>query len=214
MRKKIATAAMIGGIGLTGGLLIGPGLASAADSTTSSSTGVSHRLTAIKDALKGLVADKTITQAQADEVATTLDESLPQRGDGHRGGGRHGGPGRLSPAEVAKVLGLTPAELRTQLEAGKTLAQIAAANGVTKAALIDGLVKAEQTQLAQAVTDGTITQAQADKVKASLRERITDKVDRVAKGQRGDRDNDGPPAADAPGDGSTATPSSTSSSSA
>lgn len=183
MRKKIATAAIIGGIGLTGGLLVGPGLASAADGTTSSSTGVSHRLTAIKDALKGLVADKTITQAQADKVATTLNESLPQ--GGKRG---HGGPGRIAPAEVAKVLGITVEELRTQLQAGKTLAEVASASGVSKADLIDGLVKAEEAQLAQAVTDGKLTQAQADTIKSSLKERITARVDQA----KGDKAGKGP----------------------
>ena len=216
MRKKIATAAIIGSIGLTGGLLIGPGLASAADSTTGTSTGVSGRLTAIKDALKSLVTDKTITQAQADKVATTLDQNLPQRGEGMGGGrqGGPGGPGRMGQGEAAKVIGITPAELRAQLEAGKTLAQIATANGVSKADLIAGLVKAEEAQLAQAVTDGKITQAQADKVKATLKDRVTTRVDQVGKAERGghrggDRDDATAPSGDA-----TATPSSTSSSNA
>ncbi len=206
MRTKIATAALIGGLGLTGGLLIGPGLASAADST--SSTTVSGRLAAIKDALKGLVADKTLTQAQADKVATTLDTALPHRG---HGGGRHGG-GAIGHTAVAKVLGITEAELHTQLEAGKTLTQIAAAKGIAKATLIDNLVKAGEERLAQAVTDGTLTQAQADVLKGTLKARVTAKVDRVGHaggGHRGGR-HGGLPGDDA----TTATPSSTTSSTA
>lgn len=184
MRTKIATAALIGGLGLTGGLLIGPSLATAADSTTST-TG-SGRIAAIKDALKGLVSDKTLTQAQAEKVATTLDTALPHRGDGMRDGrrgGRHGG-GALGPDVVAKVLGLTAAELRTQLDAGKTLTQIAAAKGISKATLIDNLVKAGQDTLAQAVTNGRLTQAQADVLTSTLRDRITSKVDRAGHGPR------------------------------
>lgn len=191
MRKKIATAAVIGGIGLTGGLLVGPGLASAADSTTSStSTGVSGRLSTIKDALKGVVADKTITQAQADKVATALDDNLPKRefGRGGHGPGMRG-PAHLSPSDVAKALGITPAELRTQLQAGKTLAQIATARGISKDTLIADLGKAAEAELAAAVKDGRITQAQADKVRATLEDRITAKVDRVAKGPRAGRDH-------------------------
>ncbi|MEO6205921.1 MAG: hypothetical protein ABIO67_11155, partial [Mycobacteriales bacterium] len=191
MRKKIATAAIIGGIGLTGGLLVGPGLASAADSTdgTSSSTGVSGRLNAFKDALKGLVSDKTITQAQADKVATTLNEGLPERGRGGHGGGMRG-PAHLDADAVAKVLGVTPAELRTQMRAGKTLAQIATAQGVSKDTLVADLVKAAEAELATAVKDGKITQAQADKIKPTLTDRITEQVDRVAKAPRGDRGGD------------------------
>ena len=206
MRTKIATAALIGGLGLTGGLLIGPGFASAADSTTT--TTVSGRLAALKDALKGLVADKTLTQAQADKVATTLDTALPHRGDGLRGG-RHGG-GALAPAVVAKVLGLTEAELHSQLEAGRTLTQIAAAKGISKATLIDDLVTAGEANLARAVTDGTLTQAQADVLKGTLKARVTAKVDRVGRSggeRRGGRHGD------LPGDdATTATPSSTTSS--
>lgn len=189
MRKKIATAALIGGIGLTGGLLVGPGLASAAGSTdgTNSSTGVSGRLNAFKDALKGLVSDKTITQAQADKVATTLDQNLPERGRGGHGPGKRG-PAHLRPDDVAKVLGITPAELRTQLRAGKTLSQIATSQGISKDTLIANLVKAAETELATAVKDGKITQGQADKIKPTLKDRITEQVDRVAKGPRGDRD--------------------------
>ncbi len=199
MRKKIATAAVIGGIGLTGGLLVGPGFASAAGSTdgTSSSTGVSGRVNAFTEALKGLVSDKTITQAQADKVATTLDEKLPQRGHGGPGPGQRG-PGHLRPDTVAKVLGLTPAELRTQLQAGKTLSQIATSQGISKDTLIANLVKAAEAKLASAVEAGRITQAQADRIKATLKDRITEQVDRVAKGPRGDGDRQGPPRDAAP----------------
>ena len=206
MRTKIATAALIGGIGLTGGLLIGPGFASAADSTTT--TTVSGRLAAIKEALKGLVADKTLTQAQADKVATTLDTALPHRGDGPRGG-RHAG-GALRPDVVAKVLGITETELHTQLRAGKTLAQIAAAKGISKATLIDDLVQAAEERLAQAVTDGKLSQAQADVLKGTLKARVTEKVDRVGRGPG--RDHGGPPPAGDADDNRSVTPSSTTSS--
>ena len=95
MRKKIAVIAVAGGIGLTGGLLIAPSVATAADN---GSTSVSGRLGALKDALKGLVTDGTLTQAQADKVATTLDEQLPKRGPGGPGGpGKPGAFGLRGP---------------------------------------------------------------------------------------------------------------------
>jgi hypothetical protein len=205
MRKKIAVVALAGGLGLTGGLLVSPGIATAADSGTS--TGVGGRLAAIKDALKGLVSDKTLTQEQADKVAVTLNKQLPKRGPGRPGFGGPRGGAHLHPDAVAKVLGITEVELRTQLEAGKTLAQIAAANKVSKADLISGLVAAAKADLADDVKAGRLTQAQADEVSKTLTARITEKVDRVGPGPRGRRHHDGPPPVQAPQDG-TAEPSS------
>ena len=211
MRTKIATAALIGGLGLTGGLLVAPGLATADDTGTTTSaatsTGVGGRLAALKDALKGLVTDKTLTQAQADKVAATLDARLPRRGPG-----RPGGPGLLARAAVAKALGLTESELHTQLEAGKTLAQIAQAKSISKATLIADLIKAAEAQLDLAVKEGRLTQAEADAKKATLSARITARVDEVGHGPRGGRHHRGPAPTDtAPTDPSTAdaSPSST-----
>ena len=200
MRTKIATVALAGGLALTGGLLIAPGIAAAAD--PSPGTGVGGRLTAIKDALKGLVTDKTLTQAQADKVAATLDAQLPRRGPGHK---HHGA--RLTAEAVAKVLGIPVEELRTQQQAGKTLAQIAEAEGISKTTLIDGLVKAAEAELDAAVKDGRLTQAQADQMKTGLRARITEKVDKVGGPGRHGRHHRGPAPDEVPS--GTVTPSGT-----
>lgn len=188
MRTKLAIVAVAGGIGLTGGLLLGPGVATAADS---GSSGVSSRLTALKDALKGLVDDKTITQSQADAVAKTLDQQLPQHGPGRfgpRGGGAH-----LHPEAVAKALGLTLDELRTQAQAGRTLTQIAQSKGISKATLVDRLVAAAKADIAGDVEAGRLTQAQADAIHEDLAARIGEKVDRVPRAGRGGPGHDGGP---------------------
>jgi hypothetical protein len=209
MRKKIAVIALASGIGLTGGLLVGPGIATAADTETGAATGVGGRLAAIKDALKGLVTDKTLTQEQADKVATTLDQSLPKRGPGGPRGHHPGRPGgHLRPEAVAKALGVTVQELRTQLQAGKTLAQIAATKSISKDELVRRLVAAAEADLAADVKAGRMTQARADEIKPTLKARITEKVDQVGPGPRG---HHGPPpgedAPDAPS-GTDAEPSS------
>lgn len=205
MRKQIVTFALAGSLGLTGAALLSPTLASAQTPSPSASSPVTDRLTAIKDALKGLVGDDTITQAQADQVAQTLAEQLPARGGhgGHGGHGPHGG--RVSPEATAAVLGISVQELQTQREAGRTLAQIAEAEGVAKADLVKGLVAAAEEQLAADVAAGELTQAQADEVQAGLTERITQQVDSVGRGGRG---HHGPRGGD---DDADATPGSTAS---
>jgi hypothetical protein len=93
-------------------------------------------------------------------------------GPGGRGFGHGAGGDELTAA--AGYLGLTESALVTQLEAGKTLAQIAGAtSGKTVAGLVDALVAAEKTEIAAAVTAGRLTQAQADQVIATLNDRFT-----------------------------------------
>ncbi len=67
---------------------------------------------------------------------------------------------------VAKALNLTPTQLFEQLHSGKTLQEIAQAQGVEWQKVIDamnaGRIQAMKDWIAQAVADGKITQAQAD----------------------------------------------------
>ena len=197
MRTKIAAVALTAGLAAGGVALVIPGSAFAAGSTTSTPSTpttspptsttdpAAHRLSNIKDALKGLVSNGTITQAQADKVASTLSTSHRMR-DGWPGGrGMRGA--HLSPGALAGVLGITTTELRTQLQAGKTLTQIAQTKGISKADLIDKLVAAAKTQLAADVKAGTMTQAQADTATSALTAGITNRVDQV-RPARGDHD--------------------------
>ena len=73
-------------------------------------------------------------------------------------------------------LGLTAAQLRTQLHSGKTLAQIATAQGKDPAKLVDALVNAETAQLDKAVQAGKLTAAQEQQILANLKQRVTDLV--------------------------------------
>ncbi len=184
MRKRLVTTvagtALAGSLGLAGAVLL-PAAAQA-----DPGSGVGGRLSALTDALKGLVTDGTLTQAQADKVASTLQATPPQRAAGDQ---RAAGPGgrEAGAQEIADLLGLTPAQLRTELQSGKTLAQVAAAHGVAKQALIDSLVAAGQQRLTEAVAAGRLTQAQADARKAGLAAEVADRVDRTGppRGGRG-----------------------------
>ena len=113
---------------------------------------------------------------------------------GHGPGGRHGGPGRfgakVSLETAATTIGISEDDLRTALQDGQTLAEVATANGVEPQAVIDALVAEATTRLDQAVTDGRIEQADADARKAELTERITTAVNEgfpATAGRRGPR---------------------------
>ena len=163
MRKKliIATAAgvlTVSGLAVAVPALAAPGAAGSA-------------VDRITDALSGLVEDGSLTQEQADEVATTLSEA----GIGDWWGGERGGWPGLSAAATA--LGMTEDELRSALEAGDTtLAEVAEEQGVAVDTLIDALVQASKDRLDQAVEDGRLTQEEADERLADLEQRITELV--------------------------------------
>ncbi len=164
MRKKLVVAAAAGALTLTGLAVAVPAVA-ATDETDDTSTSVVDR---IKDALAGLVDDGSISQEQADEVATTLSEA-DLGWHGH-----HGGWFGLDTA--AETLGMTEDELRTALQAeGASLAKVAEEKGVAVDTLVDALVKASQEGIAKAVQDG-MPQQVADERLADLQQQVTDWV--------------------------------------
>ena len=199
MRNKtsnVVLAALLGLGGLGTGVVVAPAIAAAATSESTTTAAVGDRLSRIKDALGGLVTDGTITQGQADKVASTLDEALPRRGPGghHGGPGRHrGGPGGGRHLDTAATaLGTSVEELRAALEKGQSLTGVAESKGVSKETLINALVEAEKQNLAEKVTEGDITQAEADKRSAEFTGKVTARVEREG---RPSRDRRGAPPA-------------------
>ncbi|GEA15332.1 MAG: hypothetical protein PWR22_26 [Moorella sp. (in: firmicutes)] len=70
--------------------------------------------------------------------------------------------------EIATALGITPQELRQEIQAGKTLEQIATEKGLTLAQLKEKLINEAKTQLDQAVASGKLTRDKADKILNNL----------------------------------------------
>ncbi len=165
MHKRTASIILASTLAVGGGAVAFTP-ANAADSDNP----VKSRLAGIKSALTGLVTDGTLTQEQADKVAATLDDKLPEGRPGHGGmRGEH-------LAAAAKALGLTETELRAELKDGKSLAAVAKAEGVDTDVLVKALVADAEAKLDAAVKDDKITQEQADKRKETLTERITDSI--------------------------------------
>ena len=96
-------------------------------------------------------------------------------GFGHFGG--HFGPfAGLDTA--ASYLGLDEDELRDRLADGKSLADVAKAEGTSVDGLVDALVADAEQRIDAAVDDGRLTNEQASDVKEDLREVVTDFVNR------------------------------------
>jgi hypothetical protein len=166
-------------------LQAGKTLAQVAGATSGkSAAGLIDALVAAEQAeLDADVAAGRITRAQADAILPTLKARVTAHvnstGPAHDGPGHgHGGPGGDDFAAAASYLGVTEAALSRQLQAGRTLAQVAhATNGKSAAALIDALVAHETTEIDAAVAAGTVTQAQRDQIVPTLKARFTALVD-------------------------------------
>ena len=118
------------------------------------------KATMLKARLQTLVDDGTLTSSQLDAVVAALEAARPM-GGGHEGRGHggqnHGGARgekrqeRLTTA--AEAIGITAEELKTAIEGGQTIAQVAEANGKSVQSVIDALVAQATTDLTQRITD-------------------------------------------------------------
>lgn len=184
MKRTLAAGTLVAALGLTGAAVLGPAVASADPAGEG-------RMSMLREALQGLVSDGTLNDAQADKVAERLAEVAPPRGmGGGMGmggpGGRGHGPGRgghgvgMPAAEkIAEAAGVTVEELHEARHDGQSLAEIAAAQGISRDTLIERLVTLAEERLAKAVAAGRLTAEQAEERKAGLEERIGTMVDRT-----------------------------------
>lgn len=122
------------------------------------------------------VASAQTADSDADTDNAESTESTEERTrDGRRGAGRgHRGGGGCG--NVAELLGLEPEELRAQLDAGATLAEVAEANGVDADELVDLMVAEATERLDEKVADGRLTEDEAAERLADKAERIEDRV--------------------------------------
>ena len=78
---------------------------------------------------------------------------------------------------MAEAIGIDAEELRAALEDGQTPAEVAEANGVSRADLVDALVADITEHVNQAVEDGELTQDEADERLADVEEHANAIVD-------------------------------------
>ncbi len=120
---------------------------------------------ALSDRVDEAVAAGRLSKAEGDALKERIQsEDFPVFGGLHRGLGHIGFFGDLDAA--ASYLGLTESQLRSQLQDGKSLAQVARDQGKS----VDGLV------------DALVAAAKENSVLADLRERIKNRVEATGLG--------------------------------
>jgi polyhydroxyalkanoate synthesis regulator phasin len=109
--------------------------------------------------------------------------------------GRHRGPGRsmVNPLDdAATALGISAQELRTELEAGKSIATIASEKGKSLDEVKAAMIRDAMARIDQAVTDGKLTAEQGAAWKADLSQKIDRIVEQEGLPMRGGRGHRGP----------------------
>jgi hypothetical protein len=179
-------------------------LADAAKTLDTTPERLRDALAAAEDAqLDEAVKDGALTQAQADAIKQRRQESgrvlgIPHgHGPGFGGRGLHrrpGGPRGGGPvADVAKALGISVRQLFTRLRDGKTIAQIAKAEGKSLADVKATVRAAEKQRLDASVKAGRLTQSQADEILSHVDDRLDHLgEERLGRGRRGHHGPPGP----------------------
>ena len=129
---------------------------------------------ALEDRVDAAVAAGRLTKEQGDELKQRIES-----GDFPLFGGPAFGPGFGPPHmffhgldSAATYLGLSDDELHTQLESGKTLAQIAKAQGKSVDGLKQALLADTKQKLDAAVKTGDLTAAEEKRILQDLEQRV------------------------------------------
>lgn len=126
-----------------------------------------------KQMLDQAVQQGGITKEQADEIAGRPFGSFGWFGD--FSGKKHDGKAIIrvrANDETAKILGLTPDQLKSEIESGKKLPEIIADHGLTAEQFHQKMLEIKKEALAKAVSEGKLSQEQADKMIQRIKQRF------------------------------------------
>ena len=133
--------------------------------------------TALSDRVDAAVAAGRLTKAEGDALKQRItSDDFPLLGGLRRGFG-HGLFGRLDAA--AGYVGITEAQLRTELEGGKSLAQVAKDHNKSVDGLVNVLFADAKGKLDDAVSAGRLTMARENEMLGVLKDRITNMVNQA-----------------------------------
>ncbi len=133
-----------------------------------------------------------LTTDQAQRLKQRIDQATPEHLLHPFGKPFHGRPGWGRPGKfgdlwlaAAQKLGLTVDQLRAELRAGKSLAQIAQEKGVGRDDLKAALLQAARNRIQQAQQQGRLTQQQADQILSRLESQIDRLIDATPRPRHG-----------------------------
>ena len=138
---------------------------------------------ALSNRVDQAVKDGRLSKAEGDALKARINSGqfplfgVPRGpGFGHFGRGHFGFGHEHFLSTAAGYLGLTEAQLRTQMNNGKSLAQIAKDRDKSVDGLVDKLVAAKKERIEAAVKAGRLTRAEANEIEADLKQQVTDFV--------------------------------------
>ena len=176
IKRSVAIAAIatstLGGVA-AGAAFFTPVIAGAQDDVVEAEQAAPERSERISEALQVLVDDGTLTEAQRDAVVETLKNARPDRGEFREPLGQRGP--RVA-GEIAEILGLEGNEIREALRNGSSIAELAEAQGIDSADVVDAIVARAEERLDTAVENGRIDDTQAAEMLTQAAERAEDLV--------------------------------------
>jgi hypothetical protein len=132
---------------------------------------------ALETTVKQAMADGAITQAQETRILDKINQlgsdpcaDLARASAAHRA--QYANAHQAVLTAVAGALKMSPADLQGDLKSGRTVPQIAAAQHVNLSDVNAAYLAAVQDQLKMAVTNGAMTQPQADKVYQAIQRAV------------------------------------------
>jgi hypothetical protein len=158
---------------------------SLADVAKAQSKDVEGLKTAIFEAAKAdldkAVADKKLTQSEADDIYNGLKSHIDDVVNAEVKVRHVGGPGfgfgfGADTAAAAKYLGLDESALRDKLRNGQSLADVAKAQSKDVQGLEDAIIASQKARLDKAVSDKQLTQSEADDILAKIKSHVDDLV--------------------------------------
>jgi hypothetical protein len=98
------------------------------------------------------------------------------------GWGDHYGYGAICSETASELLGLTPEQIQAQRQAGKSLVEIAEAQGVSEDALIQAILAAKEEFVQEQVRTGVLTAEQAELMLQQMEQQTIEMVNRTTFG--------------------------------
>jgi hypothetical protein len=168
----------------------------AAEKNVALNTIVDAVVAAHTERLNEQVANGQLTQEQADAMLVLMKANVTERlngqgpaqgrgfGFGGRGdhagmgmmGGQRGGPENSLVTVVAEELGLTPAELATELRAGKSVADVAQEKNVSVGTIAEAVLAPRTERLNELVAAGQLTQEEVDNYLSNRRVEVIERL--------------------------------------